>query len=111
VEALVDGDIPRFGESIGRSWQLKKGVATGTSTNELDDLYGAAMETGYVYGGKVSGAGGGGFMYFICNPHHKLDVKRAIEAANVSLYDEPHRLTLAFSNIIFEDKGVYVWRP
>ncbi|MFH0868750.1 MAG: GHMP kinase [archaeon] len=97
--AVMRGNAKDFGELLHESWMLKKSTAKGTSNDYIDMLYEKAMKTGGVYGGKVSGAGGGGHMMLVCDPAKKYDVRKALQ--NFVEYK-------AFS---FEKKGLTVWRP
>jgi D-glycero-alpha-D-manno-heptose-7-phosphate kinase len=64
-EALLRGEIAQVGEILHEGWMYKKMMASGISNQRLDDMYQAAIAAGAT-GGKVSGAGGGGFMFFYC---------------------------------------------
>jgi D-glycero-alpha-D-manno-heptose-7-phosphate kinase len=64
-EALLKGDIDKIGEILDFGWKYKKQLAEGISNGLLDDIYNCAINAGAT-GGKVSGAGGGGFMFFYC---------------------------------------------
>ncbi|WP_122894007.1 D-glycero-D-manno-heptose 7-phosphate kinase [Arcobacter peruensis] len=70
-EMLLKGDIRKFSEVLGKSWEAKKRVSANISNNEIDRIYTLAIENG-AYSGKVSGAGGGGFMFFMVEPTKKL---------------------------------------
>jgi D-glycero-alpha-D-manno-heptose-7-phosphate kinase len=72
-EALLTGSIESFAEILGKSWEAKKRVSSSISNSEIDRVYNLAMECG-AYSGKVSGAGGGGFMFFMVNPTKKLQL-------------------------------------
>jgi D-glycero-alpha-D-manno-heptose-7-phosphate kinase len=78
-EALLRGQIPRMADVLNRSWLAKKETAAGISTGHIEELYTLAFKHGAV-GGKVSGAGGGGFMMFIVPPHRRIGVVRALNA-------------------------------
>lgn len=69
-EALLKGDIDSFSSILGKSWESKKRVSNSISNNEIDRVYDLAIANG-AYSGKVSGAGGGGFMFFIVEPTKK----------------------------------------
>ena len=56
---------------------LKKRFATGVSNPALDEIYNAALNAG-ASGGKLLGAGGGGFFLFYCEPHLQENVRRAL---------------------------------
>ncbi|KYH34467.1 D-glycero-alpha-D-manno-heptose 7-phosphate kinase [Clostridium tepidiprofundi DSM 19306] len=72
-ESILRGDILKFAEVLGKSWEAKKKVAKSISNESIDRIYNSAIEAG-AYSGKVSGAGGGGFMMFVVDPIRKLEV-------------------------------------
>jgi D-glycero-alpha-D-manno-heptose-7-phosphate kinase len=78
--ALLRGDVAAMAALLDRSWTAKKETATGVSTPEIDRLVGIAKGAGAL-AGKVSGAGGGGFIMFIAPPECRLDVIAALNAA------------------------------
>jgi D-glycero-alpha-D-manno-heptose-7-phosphate kinase len=77
-ETLLRGDVPAFARSLGESWLAKKRTAEGISTTVIEKALEAGLEHG-AYAGKVSGAGGGGFVMLICDPVRRVDVIRALE--------------------------------
>lgn len=72
-EALLTGEIDKIGEILDFGWQNKKLMAKGISNKLIDDIYSAAMKSG-ASGGKISGAGGGGFMIFYCPNNSRIKV-------------------------------------
>jgi len=76
-EAVLKGDIMQFAHYLGKSWRAKKKMASSISNSRIDAIYEIAVEAG-AYAGKVSGAGGGGFMMFMTAPTRRLDVIRAL---------------------------------
>lgn len=70
-EALVDGRLPDLGEIMHEGWDRKRRINKDTSKSELDELYEKAIKAGAV-GGKLCGAGGGGFFVFYV-PEEKLE--------------------------------------
>lgn len=72
-EALLKGDIKSFASILGKSWEAKKRVSNSISNSEIDRVYDLAMANG-AFSGKVSGAGGGGFMFFMVEPTKKLQL-------------------------------------
>jgi D-glycero-alpha-D-manno-heptose-7-phosphate kinase len=60
-EALEDGEVVRFGELMHEHWEHKRRRSSGITNERVDRLYALARETG-VLGGKLVGAGGGGFL-------------------------------------------------
>jgi D-glycero-alpha-D-manno-heptose-7-phosphate kinase len=75
--ALLLGDIPRVAEILDRSWAAKKETAASISNPHIERLYGVGRNAGAV-AGKVSGAGGGGFMMFIVPPENRMAVVEAL---------------------------------
>ncbi|MDD4141816.1 MAG: dehydrogenase [Bacteroidales bacterium] len=77
-EALLRGDIDAVGPILDRSWAFKKQMTDKISNDFLDNIYRVALEAGAT-GGKVSGAGGGGFMFFYCPDVNRYRVVDALE--------------------------------
>ncbi|MCX7357999.1 MAG: dehydrogenase [Alphaproteobacteria bacterium] len=77
-QALLLGRIDSVGALLDDGWAQKKRTASTVSTPELDAIYEAAKSAG-AFGGKVSGAGGGGFMMFLVDPCRRHHVLRALE--------------------------------
>ena len=76
-EALLRGEIDKIGEILHYGWQHKKQMADGISNPQIDGFYEAAMQAGAT-GGKISGAGGGGFMIFYAPYVAKYNVINAL---------------------------------
>ena len=72
--ALVQGDTKKFGELMHEHWEHKKSRSTGMTSDFIDDAYSRAMRAGAV-GGKLVGAGGGGFLMFYADDKEKLRKK------------------------------------
>lgn len=64
-EAILKGELDRIGEILDFGWNFKKNLAEGVSNPFIDEIYQEATRNGAT-GGKISGAGGGGFMFFYC---------------------------------------------
>lgn len=77
-EALTAQDLDLFGELLDRGWQVKKRLSSGVSTTEIDDIYAAARAAGAL-GGKITGAGGGGFLLLYCPRRRQRAVRTAME--------------------------------
>jgi D-glycero-alpha-D-manno-heptose-7-phosphate kinase len=71
-------DLERFGRVLDESWQLKRQLASTISTSQIDRWYEMAMAEGAA-GGKLCGAGGGGFLLFIVKPDRQQAVREALE--------------------------------
>ena len=78
--ALLVGDIDRMAALLNQSWKAKQATAAGISTGLLDTLFDEAMANGAL-GGKVSGAGGGGFMFFLVHPENRFRLIQALNRA------------------------------
>ncbi len=77
-EALLKGEVDKIGEILHYGWTNKRQMAEGISNSMIDEIYKSAMTAGAT-GGKISGAGGGGFMIFYAPENNKYAV---IEALN-----------------------------
>lgn len=77
-EALLRGELDKIGEILKFGWKNKKDMASSISNTLIDSIYTKALDHG-ASGGKISGAGGGGFMFFYCPAVTKIKVARAIE--------------------------------
>jgi D-glycero-alpha-D-manno-heptose-7-phosphate kinase len=72
-EAILRGELDRIGEILDYGWHNKKLLAPGITNPVIDEMYQTALSSG-ASGGKISGAGGGGFIIFYCpnNSRHKV---------------------------------------
>ena len=75
--ALENNDISSFGRILDEGWQLKKELASGIANPAIDEAYEIAMKNGAL-GGKLLGAGGGGFLLFYCEEEKQDKLKKAI---------------------------------
>ncbi|MFZ0320854.1 MAG: hypothetical protein WAL56_17135 [Candidatus Sulfotelmatobacter sp.] len=78
-EALLCGNLEHFGHLLDDAWQAKKRVSPRISNQRIDRLYEVAREHGVV-GGKITGAGGGGFLLLYCEPSSHYAVRSAMQA-------------------------------
>ncbi|WP_086321920.1 D-glycero-D-manno-heptose 7-phosphate kinase [Campylobacter devanensis] len=72
-EALFRANFDTVAQILGKSWKSKKIISDIVSNDELDRIYDLAMENG-AYSGKTSGAGAGGFMFFLVDPIKKYNL-------------------------------------
>lgn len=93
---LVDStaDLEDFGRMLDYTWKLKKQTGTAVTTNYIDNLYDKAMQAGAL-GGKLLGAGGGGFLVFYVQPKYRKKVKETLK-------------DLMYIPFAFEDAGTRV---
>lgn len=73
-----EGVVPELGALMHEGWMLKRGLAEGVSTPAIDDIYNAGREAGAL-GGKLLGAGGGGFMLFMVEPQKQKAVREKLK--------------------------------
>lgn len=71
-------DLDEFGRLLHHAWQLKRKTGSAVSTDDIDKLYSRGRKAGAV-GGKLLGAGGGGFLLFYVRPEHQQDVRKAMD--------------------------------
>ena len=96
LDALETGEVDAIGHLLHESWQLKKQMASKISNNLLDDMYNAARKAG-AFGGKITGAGGGGFLLLYC-PHERQE---AVREALKHLQEFPFQLEHDGTKVIF----------
>ena len=75
--ALVANDLSGFGEMLHQGWLAKKQMALGISTSLIDEWYQLAQKHGAI-GGKITGAGGGGFLLFYAPASRHVEIKKAL---------------------------------
>jgi len=73
-----DADLNEFGRMLDHTWKLKRGISNGISTGSIDDMYAAGIKAGAL-GGKLLGAGGGGFLLFYAEPDRQEAVREAMK--------------------------------
>ena len=84
--ALIEGRPDDLGDILDRTWQMKRRVAPGISNERIDDAYRCAREAG-ASGGKIAGAGGGGFLLLLCPEGTQAAVTAAMDAKGLSRAD------------------------
>ena len=75
--AVLKGDIDGFAKILGDAWEDKKKMASGITNPMIQEAMDAALGAG-AKAGKVSGAGGGGFIMFVVDPTRKVEVENAL---------------------------------
>ncbi len=87
MKALLErGDLDGFGQALHEEWQYKKQFAAGISTPEIDRAYDLARSQGAL-GGKITGAGGGGFMMLYCPEGAQEAVTHSLEGCGLRRMD------------------------
>lgn len=97
-ECLLRGDFDGVVESMREGWESKKRSAKTVSNLQIDEVYTAACKSGAL-AGKVSGAGGGGFMCFFVPTEKRMDVIRTLSSFGGQV-----------SNCHFTKNGTQAWR-
>lgn len=95
-DALAKGDVDILGYLLHESWLLKKQLAGGISNDTIDAMYQAALDAGAT-GGKLTGAGGGGFLLLYCPRDRQDSVRHALSA----LQELPFQIEPDGSKVIF----------
>jgi D-glycero-alpha-D-manno-heptose-7-phosphate kinase len=80
-EAILTGKLDEIGQILHFGWEHKKQIANGISNPEIEAIYEAAIKAGS-NGGKISGAGGGGYIFFYCPANTRFAVIEAMKAFN-----------------------------
>lgn len=97
-DALLRGELQKIGEILNFGWQNKKDMASSISNTLIDSIYSTAISNGAT-GGKISGAGGGGFMFFFCPGLSKSTVSKALAAMGGKV-----------QSFKFTQQGLVTWR-
>ena len=91
-------DLTRFGRLLDEAWKLKRSLSTQVSSTVIDQLYDLAISAGAV-GGKITGAGGGGFLLVFAEPGKHENIKENLK----KLIHVPFQFEFSGSQIIFFD--------
>jgi D-glycero-alpha-D-manno-heptose-7-phosphate kinase len=105
-DCLVRNEMQSFGEALHEGWVLKTQLASGITNPLIDAWYGRARANGAL-GGKILGAGGGGFLLLYAPPERHEDIQRALE----SLPRTRFHLEPQGSKIIYVEEGDYAHAP
>lgn len=92
-------DICCFGNLLHEAWQMKRGLSDKVSSSAIDNLYNRALEAGAL-GGKIVGAGGGGFLLLFVTPEKQRLVRETLD----DLLHIPFKFEFSGSQIIFFDR-------
>ena len=96
-DALLRGRLTNFGQLLGTAWEYKKQMSPRITTPMIDEAYAEAMKHGAI-GGKITGAGGGGFMLFYCRPGARHRVAGRLRS-----------MGLQEADFAFENAGLRTW--
>ncbi|MDR1542602.1 MAG: kinase [Clostridiales bacterium] len=101
-KALAGRSLDDFGRLLDYAWKLKRGISGGISNDSIDGLYCKAVKAGAL-GGKLLGAGGGGFLLFYVEPQRRKSVVDAMS----SLLQVPFSFENAGTQVIYYDAEDY----
>jgi len=94
---LQNGNLDAMGDILEENWQLKKQLASGITSSVIDDWYSKAKENG-ARGGKLLGAGAGGFLMFFAPAEHHEAIERALGLRRIHFGFEPLGSRIIFYN-------------
>ena len=100
-KCLKKSNIDVFGELLNENWNLKKTLSNKISSRSIDEIYNLGIKNGAV-GGKVLGAGGGGFLLFYCNKKLHDNLRYALKNLKQLIFDFDN----TGSQIIFKEKNI-----
>ena len=99
ISILNNGDdLCGFGELLHEAWQAKRSLSPAVSNSFVDEIYASAITAGAV-GGKLTGAGGGGFMLLFAPPSRQKEIREKLN----TLIHVPFKIEFSGSQIIFFD--------
>lgn len=102
-DALNEDNLDAFGELLHDGWQLKRQIASGVTNFKIDEWYDRARAQGAI-GGKLLGAGGGGFLLFYAYPEHHEQIKAALP----ELVPQPFRFDPQGTRIVYVEESGYI---
>jgi D-glycero-alpha-D-manno-heptose-7-phosphate kinase len=95
--SLTEGNIDVIGKLLNENWELKKNLASNISNADIDNMYNAAIAGGAT-GGKIAGAGGGGFLMLYCKRDKQDKLREALKAyREMPFLLEPHGSKIIFN--------------
>ena len=111
-DALEKGDLKAFGKLLDLSWQNKRTLAPNITNSFIDDCYAAAKAAG-AEGGKLTGAGSGGFLMLYCQEDYQNAVTETLEGMGLRRMDfsfdfEGARIVLSEDRLDHARRGGYV---
>ncbi len=96
-EAILKDELDKIGEVLRIGWENKKHLAQGISNPHIDEIYETGIAAGAT-GGKISGAGGGGFMVFYCPENSRYPVIDALD-----------KISVKHQRYSFQNQGIDTW--
>lgn len=99
-------DINQFGKMLDEAWRLKSSLSDKVSTSSIDQIYKAGISAGAL-GGKILGAGGGGFILFFAPPERHDSIRRSLR----NLIEVPFEMDFGGSQVILYNPDREIIRP
>jgi D-glycero-alpha-D-manno-heptose-7-phosphate kinase len=97
-DSLLTSNLIEFARLLNSEWELKKALDSAISTEEIENLLHGAKQAGAI-GGKLLGAGGGGFLFLYCEPSKRFHVEKAVESLGGTAFP-----------VRFDLEGLQTWR-
>ncbi|MBZ5562124.1 MAG: hypothetical protein LAP13_06855 [Acidobacteriia bacterium] len=99
-DALRAGDLDSFGRLLDKSWAIKKRVSSKISTSQIDRIYEVAKQCGAL-GGKITGAGGGGFLLLYCEREKQPRLREVLK--EFGLKEMIFHFDMAGTRVVYND--------
>jgi D-glycero-alpha-D-manno-heptose-7-phosphate kinase len=110
AEMLRAGDFEAIGRQLDIDWEIKRAIVPGISNEVIDDAYARARAAGAL-GGRISGAGNGGYIIIFCSPDRHAAVRHALAHLDELAFDFDHTGSRVLYCDTPEGTGVSQWRP
>ena len=101
VDAIKHGDYDKYGQLLDHHWQEKRLLNTNMTTSVVDKIYGTLLKDGYILGGKMIGAGGGGFLLVYSHKDHQY-VDRYMQQNGLIKLE--YEISAKGSEIVYDDE-------
>jgi D-glycero-alpha-D-manno-heptose-7-phosphate kinase len=103
-EALNKGNLDLIGEILNKNWELKRKLASGITNSTIDGMYNLAIKGGAL-GGKICGAGGGGFLMTYCKRNEQDSLRESmVNYREMPFMLEPHGTKIVFNQMPYSWK-------
>jgi D-glycero-alpha-D-manno-heptose-7-phosphate kinase len=107
LDIVQSGKIDELGLMFRDHWEMKKKLSSGVTNEKINSIYKTALDNGAL-GGKISGAGGGGFFTFYCNKNHDT-LRSAMASKGLRELDYSFDFDGSKLSQIIDEKNNYTW--
>jgi len=97
-DCLIKNNLDEFGKLLHKGWNYKKELSSGITNNEINEYYEKGIRAG-AYGGKLLGAGGGGFLLFFCPEEAQARVRGALNLREMPFSFEPQGTKIIYVGV------------